>query len=78
MNRCRFRQAIFKNHAHAIALIDLDRWTRATAVVTPGVDGLEWRDFSFHDFARQSEHFDVAVELEGQIGDIRSNDARPR
>ena len=53
---------------------DLDGGAGAGAVVAPGVDGFEGSDFALHGFGAEAEDFCGAVEGEGEIGDVGSDD----
>ena len=78
MNGRRFGKAILKDHANPIVLANLYRRPRAAAVISPRVNRLERRDFSFHHLRRQPEDFHRAVHLVGQVGYVGRNYRWPR
>src|SRR5271170_2192052 len=71
VNRGRFGQFVFEDYTHTVALLHLNGRPWATAVVTPGVDGLEWRDFAFHWLGHQLEHFHAAIHFVRQVRQVR-------
>src|SRR5438552_18085946 len=65
------RQSILEDHAHAIALLHLNRRPGAASVVAPRVDGLERRDSLLHRLGYEAENFNATIHLVRQIRQIR-------
>jgi len=69
-----FGKRVFDDDADAVTLRDLDSGAGAGAVVAPGVDGFEGCDFAFHGFGAEAKNFCDAVESEGEVGNVGSDD----
>src|SRR6266700_7654762 len=74
MNGGRLRQAVLKDHAHMVSLIDLNRGPWGIAIEAPGVDRLEWADLLFHHLGGQVKDLRLAVHRVGHVTDIGGHD----
>jgi hypothetical protein len=72
----RFRQMIFENHTHALALLDLNRRSRAAPVVAPCVDGFKRHNLLLHRFGGEFEDLHSAVDFADKIRHIRRHHRR--
>src|SRR4029077_4188306 len=78
VNRSCFRQFVFKDNAHAVALLHLNGRPREAPVVAPCLDDLERRDFSLHGLRHQFEDFYVAIHFVRQVRQVRSDHGQER
>ncbi len=74
VNRSQFRQPVLEDHAHMVALIDLNRRSRSAAIEAPGVNRLERADLLFHHLGGQVKDLRVPVHRVGHISDVGSHD----
>src|SRR5712664_4341075 len=69
----RFRQTVFENYTHPLALLHLNRRSWAAPVVAPCIDGLERHDLFLHRLGSELENLYAAVHFMRQIADVRRN-----
>ncbi len=66
----RFRQPVLEHHAHAIALLHLNRRPRAASVVPPRINRLERRNFSLHRLAHKVEDLHAPIHFVRQVCNV--------